>query len=71
MSKLAKKLGVALAASALLMTVPASTVYAKPMTASEASNIEKTVRSTMATSDRVQELEDAAIYYYWNGGQLK
>lgn len=71
MSKLTKKLGVVFAASALLMTVPASTVSAKPMTASEASNIEKTVRSTMATSDRVQELEDAAIYYYWNGGQLK
>lgn len=71
MRKLAKKLGIAFAASALLMTVPTATVAAKPMTGKEAAHIEKTVRTTMATSDRVQELEDAAIYYYWNGGNLK
>ena len=41
------------------------------MTKKQAQEVTETVQKTMPTEQRVSDLEDAAIYYYWNGGQLK
>ncbi|MDK6822136.1 ElyC/SanA/YdcF family protein [Lacticaseibacillus paracasei] len=41
------------------------------MTKKQAQEVTETVQKTMPTEQRVSDLEDAAIYYYWNDGQLK
>ncbi|AKP68473.1 transporter [Companilactobacillus ginsenosidimutans] len=50
--------------------VPAP-VQAAVTTQKQAEKVEQNVQSTMPTKQRLSELKDTAIYYYWNGGQLK
>lgn len=66
-----KKVGITTLASAMLIApVLSGNVNAARKPKKEV-GIDSEIRSTMATSSRIDKLKEAAIYYYWNGGQLK
>lgn len=58
--------------SAIILTfiIPAP-VQAAVTSQKQAEKVEDNVQSTMPTKQRISDLENTAIYYYWNGGQLK
>ncbi|MCH4009117.1 ElyC/SanA/YdcF family protein [Companilactobacillus sp.] len=66
--KFSKKL---LFSAIILSFVVPAPVQAAVTSQKQAEKVEQNVQSTMPTKQRVSDLTNTAIYYYWNGGQLK